>query len=1116
MILFCSYSENGLPTFVITEPTRIAGRSYTKAEYQMNGFAKFLFAPFLAVVLISCSHGPRVALIYETSRDVELDSLCSLLCRKGYDCTPVDIASEDFSLDGYSLAWYHRSDSARISIQENAAASVIVPWTENGGKLVLSMDAVRLPSAWGLEGVSPSLKYVDAVDEGFGRKLGYHAFREHPLFDGLFGGAYVWHGYEDNRNRVLGYFGESLPSSPDSRIIATLWEYIYYQPQSKVIWEQPLGKGTILNVGAFLYYSMPNAHRPILERFTENVVDCLLGEAADCKSRYWTYGPVDVTFSGNAAACKPSVAKSPVHWTLEDDSEELRFTAGREEVVLAGKRVMLVSEERGGIKEIWTHPVMSVKNYRAKAWKNGAATILDSPCGNVVLSGNSLIRSYMIGGKTKLREILSVAPADPVSLVHYEWTGDAVDSLTVEFSSNMRYMWPYDEDALGSLHCSVADDCYIISDSEGEFCSALGVNLPWRLLSCRRHGDFVQADMVISVDAGGAEACDVAMVSTGKGPKKTLRTLRSALKSPSSVHESSRSALEKYIQNTVRIETPEPDFNRGYTWAMRSLSTFLAETPGLGEGLMAGYASSLRGWGGGHRVSGRPGYAWYFGRDSELAAFAYLAAGDFESVRSTIKLLSDFQSENGQVFHELTTSGSVHYDASDATPLLPVLIYEYWKASGDEDFVRSLMPNVRKAMDFCFTTDTDGDHLIEIEHVGHGWLEGGDYFTLRTEFYLSGIWLKALELSAELEDTFGDDAVASRYRAEMLLVKPAVEAFWNEKGGYYNYGLNPDHTYSTSQLALASVPVWLGVTDSARAYESVCKYAGDGFSTDWGVRQTSDPRPQENVGAYDESNIWPLFTGSVSLAEYCTGRYSQAFDHMMASLLCYRSATHGRVPEVIRGNRFVSGGITRDQCWSETAVVGPAIAGMLGWKSDATKSEITLAPRIPFDWNCLAVDNLRSADAVLSFDMMKSDGKAVYDFDATGERMVHFEPALPPGSKVLSVKVDGQDVPWRLCDIEEYSVLKLDFMLRRGRTSVEIVADEGPSVLPSWRYAGDSGISEGIRILSQRYDGETLTVEVEGKKHSSPVLNLYIGGEKRSMNVDFGNSTRQTIKVINK
>lgn len=1111
MILFCSCSEKGLPTFANTESTRIAGRSYTKVEYQMNGFAKLLFATFLAVVLVSCSHGPRVALLYETSRDVELDSLCSLLCRKGYDCTPVDIASEDFSLDGYSLAWYHRSDNTGISMQENAAASVIVPWTEKGGRLVLSMDAVRLPSAWGLESVSPSIKHVDAVDEGFGRKLGYHAFREHPLFDGLFGGAYVWHGYEDNCNRVLGYFGESLPSSPDSRIIATLWEYIYYQPQSKVIWEQPLGKGTILNIGAFLYYSRPNAHRPILERFTENVADCMLGEITDCKSRYWTYGPVEVTFGGNAAVCKPSVAKAPGHWTLEDDPEELRFAAGREEVVLAGKRVMLVSEERGGIKEIWTHPVMSLKNYRAKAWKNGTATALDSPCGDVVLSGNSLIRSYVIGGgKTKVREILSVAPADPVSLVHYEWTGDAVDSLTIEFSSNMRYMWPYDEDALGSLHCSVEDNCHIISDSEGEFCSALGVNLPWRLLSCR------QADMVISVDAGGAEACDVAMVSTGEGPKRTLRTLRSALKSPSSVYESSRTTLDEYLVNTVRIETPEPDFNRGYAWAMRSMSTFLAETPGLGEGLMAGYASSLRGWGGGHRVSGRPGYAWYFGRDSELAAFAYLAAGDFESVRSTIKLLSDFQSENGQVFHELTTSGSVHYDASDATPLLPVLIYEYWKASGDEDFVRGLMPNVRKAMDFCFATDTDGDHLIEIEHVGHGWLEGGDYFTLRTEFYLSGIWLKALGLSAELEDAFGDEAVAARYREEMLLVKPAVEAFWNEKGGYYNYGLNPDHTYSTSQLALASVPVWLGVTDSVRAYESVCKYAGDGFSTDWGVRQTSDPRPQENIGAYDESNIWPLFTGSVSLAEYCTGRYSQAFDHLMASLLCYRSATHGRVPEVIRGNRFVSGGITRDQCWSETAVVGPAIAGMLGWKSDAPKSEVTLAPRIPFDWNCLAVDNLRSADVILSFDMMKSDGRTVYDFSATGERLMHFEQALPPGSKVSSVKVDGQDVPWQLCDIEEYCILKLDFNLGKGRTSVEIVADEGPSVLPSWRYAGDSGLSEGIRILSQHYDGETLMVEVEGKKHSSPVLNLYVGGEKRSMRVDFGSNTRQTIKVINK
>lgn len=1058
--------------------------------------------------LISCSKDKTLALL-QNGASAECDSLSALLSRQGVNCEIVDIADaagSDFSR--FDAIWYHRSDSAHFSAKEIALGQSLESYLKKGGNLILSMEAVSLPNLWGYESEPVQLKYVDAVDEGFGRKLGYHAFREHPLFDGLYGGAYVWHGYEDNRNRVWGYFGDTLPKRPDSRIIGTLWEYIYYQPQAKVIWQQSIGEGKIFCIGAFLYYSRPNVHRSILEKFTSNLVNYAFGRKGVSKERYWTYSPVDVTFDDAEQSAKAS-GKTPYEWDFTKDADALEFEASRNEVVLAGSRVMLISEERGGIKEIWTHPVMSLKNLRVSAFKDGKEYMLDSPSSKVTLSGNSLLRPY-----GDIEEILTVAPKEPIALAHYQWQRGSVDSLVIDFSSNMRYMWPYDEDALGSLHCGIEAGCYVISDSDDEFCSAFAANLPWRLLSYGRDGDFVQASVRLSLDCSGSDACDLAFVCTGEGSKKTIKEAKQALRSPKDIYDVSQKHVEDYLADCVQIETPDKSFNEGYRWALRSLSTFLADTPGLGSGLMAGYASSLRGWGGGHRVSGRPGYAWYFGRDSELAAFAYLSAGDFDAVRSTITLLCDFQSENGQIFHELTTSGSVHYDASDSTPLLVLLVAAYWKATGDDEFVNSVMDNVRRAMTFCFTTDTDGDHLIEIEHVGHGWLEGGDYFTLRTEFYLSGIWLKALEDAAELEDEFGAELKAEEYRAEIPYVKASLEKFWNVQGQYYNYGKNPDGSYSSSLLALASVPVWLGVTEPDRAYSTVSKYSKDAFSTDWGVRQTSDPRSEEHAGAYDESNIWPLFTGSVSLAEYECGRFVQGFDHMMASLLCYEGDTHGRVPEVLRGNAYRSGGITRDQCWSETAVTGPAIRGMLGWKCDAPKKCLSLSPSFPFDWKEVRVDNLRSGKTLTGFTMTKSGEVVEYSFRSDSEgNTLDFSPVFPLGSEVMSVRLDGEDIPYTLLDMREYRSIKTTFPLPKGSSTLRIEVREGPSVLPSYRKAVPGGPSEGVRILSQQLDGDTLSVRVEGKKGSRAELNLYADGRKESVEVVFDKNTQKTVQT---
>src|SRR5258708_19645104 len=77
---------------------------------------------------------------------------------------------------------------------------------------------------------------------------------------------------------------------------------------------------------------------------------------------------------------------------------------------------------------------------------------------------------------------------------------------------------------------------------------------------------------------------------------------------------------------------------------------------------LVGNAVLGRGRVGGYRTSGesqRPGFAWFFGRDSEWTELGLDAVGDFATTRTALDFLSKFQREDGKVPHEIAQSASL-------------------------------------------------------------------------------------------------------------------------------------------------------------------------------------------------------------------------------------------------------------------------------------------------------------------------------------------------------------------------------------------------------------------------------------------------------------------------
>ena len=1011
-----------------------------------------------------------------------------------YEYLPIDTLTD---LSHYDVVWYHRIDSMPISEQEKQMGPILTKYTTNGGKLILSMEAVRLLNTWQIEPEPIKNKIFDATDKGFGRKVGFHAYREHPLFDQLFGGAYTWHGTIDNQCRVLGFFGENKPMASTAKVIGTLWEYIYYHPEDKILWETQLGKGSILAIGGFLYYNKENFHTEILNQFTHNCIRYLSGQPIRSKTFYWEKKSLDVK---EEKTTTPKVAISqPIQWHIPKTQEKICWKATNTTIDLPSPKAVLIAKEKSGIEEIWVHPFLSLRDYRIWLDISGRDTLvsLDSYNATVELRPNAIIRTYQ-DHDFYLKEVLTSQIDNAVTIAHYEWKGNNIHRIITDYKSNLRFMWPYDEYALGTIfyHWSSEANAFIIHDSNKEFVSLIGANLPGTPLLSGRFDDFIypnkkpqgivtdkhQVGCSVSYNVEQSQTMDIFMIASNEGLSKVFNSYAQVIENPQSVFNTSINHYKEYLDNNLSITTPDSLFNEGFRWATISSAQFIVDTPGIGTSLMAGYSSSRRGWGGAHKISGRPGYAWYFGRDAIWSAFALTDIGDFTTVRKVLETLIRYQQIDGKIYHELTTSGSVHFDASDATPLFINLIARYLRASGDFEFVKKHMPAITKAINYCYSTDTDGDHLIEISNVGHGWLEGGDLYGSHTEFYLAGLWNAALNDAAYIASLVGDTVNKAKYKSDANIVNEIINKnFWNEKGG----------SYTDECIVLVTVPVYMGVTDKKRSEHMMEKFASSHFSTDWGVRMINDSHPIFNPTAYHFGSVWPLFTGWTALAEYEVGRYIQGFSHIMANLQNYRGISHGRIPEVINGVVYKPSGVTLHQCWSETMVLQPIVEGMLGFAPDAPRKRLKLAPRLPFHWNTLQVEKLRIADTSISFNMKKEPGKILYVFSSTQPIQATFSPSFAPGSRVERVSVNGKEVIFDLLDNGEYMNISTEIFLDKT-TQVEILLHEGMSAMPAYQLPQYGEISKGIRILSQKLTDKALEIIVEGIPGTTSSIELYL------------------------
>jgi glycogen debranching enzyme len=538
---------------------------------------------------------------------------------------------------------------------------------------------------------------------------------------------------------------------------------------------------------------------------------------------------------------------------------------------------------------------------------------------------------------------------------------------------------------------------------------------------------------------------------------------------------------KKLLANSTMIETPDKALNEAFQWATISIEQLRARVRGTNEtGLVAGYYSSAD--------SARPGFGWFFGRDSLYTLYAINGYGDFALSRAELEFLIHRQRADGKIMHEYSqTAADVDwqsfpymYAAADSTPLLLLAIDDYVKASGDTAFLTANRDAIEKA--WAFETDpahdTDHDGIYD-NSQGTGWVEGWPGEMPHQEIYLALLDQQASAAMADIEKLIGntDKSTAAQQRADTI-AKTIEKEYYDPEKSCYAFSHNADGSQDRTSTVYPAMAWWSGKSILAHPEGCLKQLAAHTLNTDWGLRDVSNDEKIYDGMSYHQGSVWPLFTGWAALAEYRGGQPLAGYQMLMENANLTWAQDLGADTELLSGDFYVPmGRSTSHQLWSSAMVITPTLRGLFGISIDAQTKTITVNPHLPAQWDHAAVEYLP----------LPGGNSDMLHFNVVGSQLMVDLTTLGSGGWRLKSDIAGArstQVGGEPGLVIPLPVLDIDQQLTRFSASIPTgkpLPDRPP--IPGSR-------TSRFRVLRSEHGDRKLTLVVEGQAGSQSELGL--------------------------
>lgn len=294
-----------------------------------------------------------------------------------------------------------------------------------------------------------------------------------------------------------------------------------------------------------------------------------------------------------------------------------------------------------------------------------------------------------------------------------------------------------------------------------------------------------------------------------------------------------------------------------------------------------------------------------------------------------------------------------------------VRLYREWKLSGDNEFLKRLWENVKRALEFAWTTwDIDRD----------GVMEGEQHNTYDVEFYGSNpmtglLYLGALKSASEMAKALGEE---ERYREYLELFKRGSELLVQDlfNGEYfiqkYDRGKGYKYQYGDGCLSDQLLGQWLADTiglGNLIPDECIRKGLESIFKYNWKEDLSEHSNCQRTYAVNDEGGLilcsWPRGNREQFPFPYSDEVWT-GVEYQVASHLIYRGLLEEGLT-IVKALRSRFDGLRRNP-WDEPECGHHYVRAMsswslllalLGYQYDGRDYTITFSPRLKLkDFRC--------------------------------------------------------------------------------------------------------------------------------------------------------------------